>query len=30
VGRGQIEAFLENNFFEVFRNNVGELLGLNI
>jgi hypothetical protein len=30
VGGGQIEAFLENRFFEVFRNNVGELLGLNI
>jgi hypothetical protein len=29
VGGGQIEAFLENSFFEVFRNNVGELFGLN-
>jgi hypothetical protein len=30
VGGGQIETFLENNFFELFRKNVGELLGLNV
>jgi hypothetical protein len=30
VGGGYVEAFLENSFFEVFRNNVGELFGLNI